>query len=85
MFDQYINKFMQSREVSGPVWFETQDYIRWRPIANEGKLLFLLFILIFGWIALSDLFSSSFGTIVIAGPVLVILLYILCFLKGRKI
>ena len=85
MFDRYLSKFMQSRQSSGPVWFETQDYIRWRPIAREGWLVFILFTVIFGWIAVSDLLSLSFGTLVVVGPTLVVLLYILCWLKGKKV
>lgn len=85
MFDQYFNKFMQSRRTAGTAWFETRDYIFWRPITKEGKMVLLLFIAIFGWTLLSDLFSFSFGTILFLGPILVVLFYIICFLKGRKI
>jgi len=76
---------MRSRQSSGPVWFETRDYIRWRPVAREGWLVFVLFAILFGWIVLSDITSFSFGSLIIAGLILVVLLFILCLLKGRKI
>ncbi len=83
MFTGYLNKLMQQKN-AGSAWFETHDYIRWHPVAREGWLIFLLFAAIFVWIALSDLVSLTLGSTVVAAPVLVAILYILCFIKGRK-
>jgi hypothetical protein len=85
MLEPYINKFMQSRQASGPAWFETRDYIFWRPISHEGRIVILGFAGIIAWIVLSDISAGSILSPIIAFFALLLPLYGLFFLKGKKV